>query len=227
MRLFLSRWRGGGDRGQPRPAPPALVQDLYTQLEWDAPADWEVGEEEAEGETEVEMSEESELLSPAQVSELYCLLPGRCQGRTWSLIFSTARHGFSLAALYRAAATSSGPAIVVIRCSEQVNTTDDTRYLESGNLTNSYFYAVAKWFCFQISLTYVGCIRRIVVRGAPFVTPFLWDRGVLAVLLPDGGAGRVPLDRGEQLHHAGQPDRAAGDTTHNIQNINTSLECMD
>ena len=62
-----------------------------------------------------EMTESSKLFSDDQRKLLYRHLPPRVQGHTWSLIFSTGTHGFTLQSLYRACAGHDSPVLLVIQ----------------------------------------------------------------------------------------------------------------
>ena len=62
-----------------------------------------------------EMTESSKLFSDDQRKLLYRHLPPRVQGLTWSLLFSTATHGFTLHSLYRACAGYDSPVLLVIQ----------------------------------------------------------------------------------------------------------------
>ncbi|EFJ23515.1 hypothetical protein SELMODRAFT_67188, partial [Selaginella moellendorffii] len=58
-------------------------------------------------------SEESSLLSDKFRSVLYPSLPTIVQGRTWVLLYSTARDGISLHTLYRKSVLLPGPCLLV------------------------------------------------------------------------------------------------------------------
>ena len=62
-----------------------------------------------------EMTESSKLFSDDQRKLLYRHLPPRVQGHTWSLLFSTGTHGFTLGSLYRACAGHDSPVLLVIQ----------------------------------------------------------------------------------------------------------------
>ena len=62
-----------------------------------------------------EMTESSKLFSDDQRKLLYRHLPPRVQGHTWSLLFSTVTHGFTLQSLYRACAGHDSPVLLVIQ----------------------------------------------------------------------------------------------------------------
>ena len=62
-----------------------------------------------------EMTESSKLFSDDQRKLLYRHLPPRVQGHTWSLLFSTGTHGFTLQSLYRACAGHDSPVLLVVQ----------------------------------------------------------------------------------------------------------------
>ena len=62
-----------------------------------------------------EMTASSGLFSDDQRKLLYRHLPPRVQGQTWSLLFSTGTHGFTLQSLYRACQSADSPVLLVIQ----------------------------------------------------------------------------------------------------------------
>ena len=56
----------------------------------------------------------SPLLSPSDIRALYAHLPSRCQGKDWSLLFSTDRDGYNLYTLY-ARVQHQGPSLVLVQ----------------------------------------------------------------------------------------------------------------
>ena len=62
-----------------------------------------------------EMTASSSLFSDDQRKLLYRHLPPRVQGQTWSLLFSTQTHGFTLQSLYRACQPADSPVLLVIQ----------------------------------------------------------------------------------------------------------------
>ena len=55
------------------------------------------------------------LLLSLSSRQLYQHLPARAEGYTWSLIYSTAKHGFSLKTMYREMAKVDTPILMVIQ----------------------------------------------------------------------------------------------------------------
>ncbi|XP_025090916.1 oxidation resistance protein 1-like isoform X2 [Pomacea canaliculata] len=61
-----------------------------------------------------ELNDESSILNAKQIYELSESLPPRTIGYKWSLIYSTAKHGFSLNRLYREMAHLDSPVLLVV-----------------------------------------------------------------------------------------------------------------
>eukprot|EP00850_Spirogloea_muscicola_P000092 SM000001S04494 [mRNA] locus=s1:506245:507817:- [translate_table: standard] len=60
------------------------------------------------------MSHQSELLLDAHRRALCCALPAIAIGREWVLLYSSQRHGISLATMYRRSQMLAGPSLLVV-----------------------------------------------------------------------------------------------------------------
>ncbi|XP_040837442.1 TLD domain-containing protein 2 isoform X2 [Ochotona curzoniae] len=64
---------------------------------------------------EPQLTEASQVLGASEIRQLSLHLPPRVRGCPWSLVFCTARDGFSLRRLYRQMEGHGGPALLVLR----------------------------------------------------------------------------------------------------------------
>ncbi|XP_058535911.1 TLD domain-containing protein 2 isoform X1 [Ochotona princeps] len=64
---------------------------------------------------EPQLTEASQVLGASEIRQLSLHLPPRVRGHPWSLVFRTARDGFSLRRLYRQMEGHGGPALLVLR----------------------------------------------------------------------------------------------------------------
>lgn len=84
-----------------------------------SPVDWELispGSEETSLEPEIvpELLSPSSILDEDQIKLLCVHLPARAIGYAWSLIYSTASHGFSLKTMYREMCSYDSPVLLVV-----------------------------------------------------------------------------------------------------------------
>uniref|UniRef100_A0A8B9U529 TLDc domain-containing protein n=1 Tax=Anas zonorhyncha TaxID=75864 RepID=A0A8B9U529_9AVES len=119
-------------------------------------------------------------------------LPPRLQQQPWSLLYCTARDGFSLRTLYRRAGPLSSPALLLIR---------DTDAQAFGA-----FFATA----IHMSNKFYGTGETFLFSFSPELKVFRWTgrnnffvKGDVDLLMVGGGSGRFGLWLDGDLHHGG------------------------
>lgn len=65
-----------------------------------------------------ELIGQTEILSEEHREKLCAHLPARAEGYSWSLVFSTSQHGFSINSLYRKMQKLESPVLIVIQDTE-------------------------------------------------------------------------------------------------------------
>ncbi|NXJ06978.1 TLDC2 protein, partial [Odontophorus gujanensis] len=119
-------------------------------------------------------------------------LPTRLQQQPWSLLYCTARDGFSLRTLYRCTGQLSSPALLLIRDTEaQAFGAFSTSPIHVSN----GFYGTGETFLFSFS---------------PELKVFRWTgrnsfflKGDVDLLMLGGGSGKFGLWLDGDLHHGG------------------------
>ncbi|XP_065678047.1 nuclear receptor coactivator 7 isoform X3 [Hydra vulgaris] len=74
----------------------------------------------SDADEDLELFENSTLLSKRQSYELYRRLPSRAVGHSWELVYSTSVHGISLLTLYRNFQSYESPALIIIKDEKDV-----------------------------------------------------------------------------------------------------------
>ncbi|XP_065652618.1 nuclear receptor coactivator 7 isoform X10 [Hydra vulgaris] len=74
----------------------------------------------SDADEDLELFENSALLSKRQSYELYRRLPSRAVGHSWELVYSTSVHGISLLTLYRNFQSYESPALIIIKDEKDV-----------------------------------------------------------------------------------------------------------
>ncbi|XP_068556158.1 TLD domain-containing protein 2 [Anas acuta] len=138
------------------------------------------------------LSTPSRVLRDRDTKELGPHLPPRLQQQPWSLLYCTARDGFSLRTLYRRAGPLSSPALLLIR---------DTDAQAFGA-----FFATA----IHMSNKFYGTGETFLFSFSPELKVFRWTgrnnffvKGDVDLLMVGGGSGRFGLWLDGDLHHGG------------------------
>ncbi|XP_031461554.1 TLD domain-containing protein 2 [Phasianus colchicus] len=138
------------------------------------------------------LSTPSSILQEREIEELGPHLPTRLRQQPWSLLYCTARDGFSLRTLYRCTGRLSSPALLLIRDTEaQVFGAFSTSPIHVSN----GFYGTGETFLFSFS---------------PELKVFRWTgrnsfflKGDTDLLMVGGGSGKFGLWLDGDLHHGG------------------------
>ncbi|NXM91945.1 TLDC2 protein, partial [Oenanthe oenanthe] len=119
-------------------------------------------------------------------------LPPRLWQRPWRLLYSTARHGFSLRTLYRSGARPDCPALLLIRDTEAQAF---GAFSASAIRSSSGFYGTGETFLFSF------CPELKVFRWTGRNNFFV--NGDVNLLMVGGGSGRFGLWLDRDLHRGG------------------------
>ncbi|KAI6073919.1 TLDc domain-containing protein [Aix galericulata] len=183
-------WGSGVDAGGGEDLPVGCVEpDSEGRPGWEgAPAAGAVPEEPSG----LVLSTPSRVLRDRDTKELGPHLPHRLQQQPWSLLYCTARDGFSLRTLYRRAGPLSSPALLLIR---------DTDAQAFGA-----FFATA----IHMSNKFYGTGETFLFSFSPELKVFRWTgrnnffmKGDVDLLMVGGGSGRFGLWLDGDLHHGG------------------------
>ncbi|XP_042742579.1 TLD domain-containing protein 2 isoform X3 [Lagopus leucura] len=138
------------------------------------------------------LSTPSSILQEREIEELGPHLPTRLQQEPWSLLYCTARDGFSLRTLYRCTGQLSSPALLLIRDTEAQAF---GAFSTSPIHVSSGFYGTGETFLFSFS---------------PELKVFRWTgrnsfflKGDTDLLMVGGGSGKFGLWVDGDLHHGG------------------------
>ncbi|XP_026678584.1 TLD domain-containing protein 2-like [Diaphorina citri] len=84
----------------------------------------------------------TEILTDEHRKQLCRHLPARAEGYSWTLVFSTSQHGFSLSSLYRKMNRIESPILLVVQdtdCNVSISRTPTPRKLKLGrNIPNIF-----------------------------------------------------------------------------------------
>ncbi|XP_040543848.1 TLD domain-containing protein 2 isoform X1 [Gallus gallus] len=138
------------------------------------------------------LSTPSSILQEREIEELGLHLPTRLRQQPWSLLYCTARDGFSLRTLYRCTSQLSSPALLLIRDTEAQAF---GAFSTSPIHVSSGFYGTGETFLFSFS---------------PELKVFRWTgrnnfflKGDVDMLMVGAGSGKFGLWLDGDLHHGG------------------------
>ncbi|ELW69618.1 TLD domain-containing protein 2 [Tupaia chinensis] len=141
---------------------------------------------------EPQLTEASQVLGTSEIRQLSLHLPPRVSGHPWSLVFCTARDGFSLRTLYRQMEGHSGPVLLVLR---DLDGQMFGAFSSSALRLSQGFYGTGETFLFSFS---------------PQLKVFKWTgsnsffvKGDLDSLMMGSGSGQFGLWLDGDLYHGG------------------------
>ncbi|XP_072029090.1 LOW QUALITY PROTEIN: oxidation resistance protein 1-like [Amphiura filiformis] len=138
-----------------------------------------------------ELKGSSELLEDIYIRKLGKQLPPRTEGYSWSLLYSTSIHGFSLTSLYRSMRTVDSPILLVVK---DADNTIFGSLVSCGLKISDHYYGTGETFLFKFQEDDLECYKwtgenNFFVKG---------DKDSLAI---GGGDGTFGLWLDGDLYH--------------------------